>query len=425
MSRLGGSAALRRFLILRVSRWLPTGLLAPVLVLFLLDRNLTLSQIGVGVAAMGVMVMVLELPTGGLADAIGRRRVLIMANVFELAALTILVASHSFAWVVVAFGIQGFYRALESGPLDAWYVDAELYADAGADVERGLSIGGAVLGVAIAVGSTLSGLLVWLDPFPGVGALATPFLVAIALRLVDTVLIANLMSEVRSPLGLSAIHASVGGVPTIIKSAFGLVMASSTLALVISVELFWGFGMASWENLFPARLGTILGSTDEAAALLGPMTAAAWLVSSGGAALAPWFSRRVGRHKAAAWMRVFQATTVVGMAALGGVIGLVTAYLLCYAIHGVANPIHLAMIHEQAVSSNRATVISMNSMSAMAAGAMGGIVLGAIADASGTAAGMYVGGLVLAAAAPLYIIAGRKSLESVGSRLDERTRSIP
>lgn len=405
---LDAAAVQRRFLVLRLTRWLPTGLLIPILILFLLDRGLSLAQVGIGTAVMGGIVLLLELPTGGLADALGRRRVLIMANLFELVSLAILLSSRSFAWIVVAFAIQGIFRALESGPLDSWYVDAARDADPEVDVERGLSRGGVVLGLAVAAGSILSSALVWWHPLPMIEPLAVPFIAALVLRLVDTALVAGLMSEIRPPIGLHALRDSLREVPVIIKGALGLVMASTALSSLVAVELFWGFGMASWENLFPARLETVLGSGDSAAELLGPVAAAAWMVSAAGAAIVPWFSRRAGRHVAAAWMRVLQAATVVGMGAMAGVAGMVVAYLLCYVIHGAANPVHIALVHEQAESANRTTVVSLNSMAAMASGAVGGVVLGVIADAAGITAGMYVGAAVLAAAAPLYLMARKR-----------------
>ena len=119
----------RRFLILRGLRWLPTGLLIPVLVLVLLERGLSLTQLGIVFAGQGLMVLVLELPTGGLADAIGRRTVLLVATVFEVAAIVILIGAHSLPLLVLAAGLMGVYRALESGPLDSWYVDTAQAVD--------------------------------------------------------------------------------------------------------------------------------------------------------------------------------------------------------------------------------------------------------------------------------------------------------
>ena len=89
MTPLTSDGAQGRFLALTALRWGPVGLFVPVLVLLPLDKGLTLGQVGLVTAAQGLLVLVLELPTGGLADAIGRRPVLIGAAVISLGALVI------------------------------------------------------------------------------------------------------------------------------------------------------------------------------------------------------------------------------------------------------------------------------------------------------------------------------------------------
>ena len=66
-------AAERRFVGLTALRWLPNGLAVPVSVLLAGARGLSLVEIGLVFVVHGVVVATLELPTGGLADAIGRR----------------------------------------------------------------------------------------------------------------------------------------------------------------------------------------------------------------------------------------------------------------------------------------------------------------------------------------------------------------
>ena len=70
--------------------------------------------------------------------------------------------------------LQGVFRALDSGPLEAWYVDATLAAEPGAEIEHGLSAGSTVLSLAIACGALVSGGLVALDPFDAIPTLALP-----------------------------------------------------------------------------------------------------------------------------------------------------------------------------------------------------------------------------------------------------------
>lgn len=406
--KIDAASARRRFLVLRGARWLPTGLLIPVLVLYLLERGLTLTQIGIVSAAQGVMVMVLELPTGGLADALGRRRVLLVANLFDIVTLSLFIVGDSMGWFLAAWAVQGVFRALESGPLDAWFVDALHDAGATGQVERGLGLGGVVLGVALATGSAISGGLVWVGGrIDGIDALALPFMVALGLRILDTLLVRRLMVELRPPAGLAMLRASVRAVPGIVRSSISLVITSSTLLLLVLVEVTWGFGMVAFETLFPPLLADQMSSPDRAAAVLGPVSAAAWLASAGGAAVVSGFSARVGRHRAAAMMRVLQAGTLVAMGAAAGPIGAITGYLACYALHGAANPVHQTLLHERARADNRATVLSLNSLMASGAGAVGGIVLGAVADGTSIAIGMYVGAVVMAIGAPLYVLADR------------------
>jgi hypothetical protein len=182
------------------------------------------------------------------------------------------------------------------------------------------------------------------------------------------------------------------------------------------VELFWGFGMITFETLLPVRLTEVVDDADTAAALLGPASSAAWLASAAGAALVPLASRRIGAPWTGATLRVLQGATVVGMALLAGPVGVLAAYLLCYVVHGAANPVHMGLLHRQVDGPYRTTVLSLNSMVAQPAGALGLLVLTALADASSVSTAMLVGAGVLAAAAPLYLVAARRPSPVVEAR---------
>jgi MFS transporter, DHA1 family, tetracycline resistance protein len=395
--------ARRRYLVMHGLRWLPSGLLIPILTLLPLQRGLSLSQTGLVLATQGLVVMFLELPTGGLADAIGRRPVVLMASAVSLAALTLLFFADSMALFAAAYFLQGIYRALDSGPLESWYVDAALEADPEADIEAGLSGGGVVIGVAIAAGALLSGGLIALDPLPGVNALAVPVLAAFVLQAVHLAVGAVLLVEVRPARGLAALARSVREVPSVIAAGASLLRRSRILLALVAVELLWAFGMVTFETLLPVRLSEVAGGDDAAAALMGPAGSAAWLVSALGAALIPRASRRFGVPQTAAALRVLQGATVVGMALLAGPVGVLAGYLACYTVHGAANPLHQSLLHRQVDGPYRTTVISMNSMVGQPAFALGSVLLSALAGASSVPVAMLVGAVVLAAAAPLYL----------------------
>ena len=409
MTALSPRSALRRFLVLTALRWAPSGLLFPVFVLLPLSRGLTLSELGLAAAMQGLVVFALELPTGGLADAVGRRWVLMVSAVVGLASVALFAVADSFALFAVVFALQGVYRALDSGPLEAWYVDTVHASDPDAPLERGLSAHGTVLGVAIAAGALASGGLIALDPLSMVDPLLVPVLLALIVQIVSLVAMAVLMREQRPSTGLRALARSARDTPRVIAEGVGLLRRSRVLLAIVAVELFWGFGMVTFEALMPVRLAEVAGGTVAAAALAGPVVAVAWLASAAGSALTSPLGRWLGVAPVAALTRILQGLTVAGLGFFAGPVGVIAAYIACNAVHGTSNAAHRILLHRQASGNVRATVVSLNSWVAQPAGALGTIALTALADATSVSVAMYTGAVILAAAAPLYLPAWRQA----------------
>ena len=415
MTPLTQRAVRRRFLALIALRWAPVGFFIPVLVLLPLERGLTLGQVGLTVAAQGVVVLLLELPTGGLADAWGRRPVLLVAGVVGMASTALFLTASGMAGFAAAYLLQGVYRALDSGPLEAWYVDGVHAArDRRGDrhdereVERGLSRAGAVLGVAVAAGALVAGGLVALGDLGPMEALALPVLASLVLQALGLLAVLGLMPEVRHVGGRGSVRTAVRQAPRTVAGGVRLLRASPVLRAIIAVELCWGFGSATYEVLLPVRLTELLEEAEQAAAIVGPAASAAWLAGALGAVLVPWLSRMVGTAAAAALLRVLHGAFVVLMGLLAGVAGVIVAYLVSHAAHGASNPAHMSLLHRQVRGEVRATAISMNSMVAQAAGAVGVLTLSAVADQRSAGVAMYLGGAVIAVAAPLYVPAWRQ-----------------
>jgi MFS family permease len=399
----------RRFLALQAMRWLPNGLLIPVFVLLLTDRGFTLSQLGVVFAVQGLTVFVLELPTGGLADALGRRPVLMVATALDAAALALLVVADGLILLAVFALMQGVYRALESGPLDAWLVDALQKVDPDADVESAIGGGGVATGLSIGTGAMIASGLVAVGPIAGIDPLTLPVIVAAAVRLMDVTALSLLMKEERRHSGLAGIAASVREVPTVIRTTVASVRASHILAALLAVELFWGFGMVTFESLVPVRLAEVAGDPQRAAALFGPAVTLAWLVSAGGAWGGPKLAKLTSTATAAMILHAGQAAAVIGMALLAGPIGVLGTYLLTLGAHGSLNPLYKTLLHRQAVPENRTTVLSAASMAGFPGFAIGAVVLGAVAEHQSVSTAMILGALVMLGAIPLYLPARKGS----------------
>ena len=397
----------RRYHLLLALRFIPTGLLVTVFVLLMRQRGLTLAEIGLGTAAQGLVMLFLELPSGGLADALGRKPVLVLAGLFGLVSTAVLLLADTVVLLAVVAALQGVFRALDSGPLQAWFIDASLLADPDSDIERDLAHADVVICASIGVGALLGGLLVHIDVM-GISPLALPVMASGAVQVLGLFAVLSMMDEIRAGAGWVAARRAVGNVPGVIVEAVQVIRASRLLMALALGELLWGFGMLAFETLMPARLAELRGGVDDAAALLGPAVTAAWILSAAGAAASPWLVRRFGSGWAGFGLRLAHGATVVGMGVAAGPTGLIVAYLATYWVHGATAPVHYGMVHRAVESRHRATVVSANSLTSQVGGAVSGIVLGALADATSITTAMLVAAAVLAAAAPLYLVrAGR------------------
>jgi predicted MFS family arabinose efflux permease len=77
-------------------------------------------------------------------------------------------------------------------------------------------------------------------------------------------------------------------------------------------------------------------------------------------------------------------------------------------VHGSANVVHYGMVHRLVDDDHRTTVISANSLGSRLGSIAGTAGLGALATVAGIPVALAVGAAVLAAAAPLYWVAGRQ-----------------
>ncbi|MFN2320123.1 MAG: MFS transporter [Dermatophilaceae bacterium] len=408
-------AARRIFYLLMVTRWFPVGLVVGILILLLTGRGLTIAQAATAAAVTGVVTFVLELPTSGIADALGRRPVYLAAAVVGVAAGFAYAVAQSFWAFVVAGVLTGAFRALDSGPLESWLVDTIHESEPDADVDQPLARAGTVLGVSIALGAVVSGAVIWWHPVTSVlGYPLSPIDGAVwifaVLNVVHLIAAWALIRE--TPRGAHATRraaalASAREAPAVIGSGLRLLRHSPVLLGLVLAETFWSIGMVTFESLMPLRLEELVGSAQRAGALMGPAAAAAWGLFAGGAALSGLASARLGVARAAVLGRTLNALGAVIMGLVAGPVALVIAYLFTYSTHGMNGPPHAALLHRVATSANRTVVLSMNSMMAFLAFAVAAPLLGALADGVSIQHAMVLAGAISILGAFCYLPARR------------------
>jgi len=412
--QLSPTAARRRFLLLTATRWFPVGLVVGLITLWPLEQGLTIAAFLLAFSFQGFVVVALELPTSGFADAFGRRPVLLVAGVVNVVAAVVMIAADSFWGFAVAAALQGVYRALDSGPLEAWYVDTVHATEPGADVDGALAAQATILGVSMAVGAVVSGGLVAWDPLPVRSALLLPMLGWAAFTVVHLVATALLVHEPRTHVdatGVRRASQSVREAPVVVRDGLRMLRRNRVLLGLVLVELFWSVAMVVYESFQPVRLAELVGGEERAGALMGPVAAVGWGVFAVGSALAGLASRRIGVTRTAIASRVLNGLGAVVMGLVLGPAALIVAYLFTYGLHGSAGPMHAALLHREAEARNRATVLSMNSMVAFAAYSIAAPLLGYLAETAGLQLAMVLAGGFSVLGALLYLPARRAELD--------------
>lgn len=437
----------RRYVALTALRWFPTGLTVPVLVLLLTRRGLSLGAVGAVLAAYGLTAAALEVPTGGLADTIGRRPVLVAAAVLSALGTTALAVATGRWAITGALVLLGVARALDSGPLQAWFVDTVRAADPAADLKPGLARGGVASGAALALGSLAGGWLATVAPGDrsvgagaGVGArlvdLSAPFLVAAVLTVVYGAAVALLVRDQPSvaaagdlstgaAAGDGAGHKVAGvvgagdpvagdaasggrgdkltGVGVTVRRAVGMTVGRGPLRRVAAVGAALGLVLAGVELLAPPAFARLLGGPSAAVGPYATLVTAGFGATAAGSALVPAAARAArSSRRALQAALVLAAGTVVGVGS-GRLVPAAAAFVACYLAVGVISPLLDEATHDAVSPAERATVLSVRSSVFQLGGLVASLGVGALASAAGVVAGLValaVGALAAALVAP-------------------------
>lgn len=375
-------------------RWVPAGLVIPVLVLMLGSRGLSIAQVGQVMALYGVVTLSLELPTGGLADSWGRKPVIVASAVIQAAGMLVLAFLGSVPFIVVGIVLMGVARALSSGPVEAWFVDA-MHAEGNQDVEPGLARGQVAESVALGAGAIAGGLLPRLAsglPASGTGLIqmSLPFLVASAAALVHATVAWLLLTA----------QGSRGSVGKTVGHALGIAIKRPPVRRVLLIAACLGVVLAGVELLAPNRFAELAGDPANGAAVFGFLTAAAFWAAALGAAT----STRLPGGRAAVGAGAFLA---MGLLALGLALpllgGAAVTYLGLYVAVGVQGPVMAGLLHARITSQVRSAMMSVESLALQGGGAVANVVVGALVVRSGVLAGLGVIAAVAVVAAGILV----------------------
>ena len=395
----------RTYLLLMLGNTLAASLIWGINTIFLLDAGLSnLEAFAANAFFTGGMV-IFEIPTGIVADTIGRRTsyllgTLTLAGASLLYVLLWQIEAAFWEWAVVSL-LLGLGFTFFSGAVEAWLVDALKATGYRGRLETVFGRGQIVTGAGMLGGSVAGGFLA--QQF----SLGTPFVLRAAILVVMFVVAFRLMHDV----GFSP---EKGGRP----------LAEMRKIAANSIDYGWRVPAVKWlmvEALFTGGVGIyafyalqpylleLYGDPNayEIAGLAAAIVAGAQIL---GGMAAPrirgLFHRRTSALLVTAGLSMVTLALIGAIQSFWTVIGLTTIWGLLFA---ATMPIRQTYINGMIPSRQRATILSFDSMMASTGGVWTQPVLGKAADAYGYATSYAICSGISVFAIPFLLLSRRQN----------------
>jgi MFS family permease len=395
---------IRTYLTLMLGNTFAASLIWGINTIFLLDAGLTNLEAFAANAFFTVGMVLFEIPTGVVADTLGRRASYLMGTI-TLAISTILYVilwqMHApfWEWAVVSM-LLGLGFTFFSGAVEAWLVDALQGTGYKGSLESVFGKGQAVSGVAMLAGSVAGGVLaqVW--------GLGVPFVLRGVILIVMFAVAFKLMRDIgftpeRSKQPLKEMRKLL---KTSIRYGFGnppvrWIMLAAPFASGVGIYAFYAMQPYLLQLYGDPKAYTIAG-------LVAALVAGAQI--AGGFA-APHIRKLVRRRTSAL---VLATVLSAGSLILVGSFGVFWVVLVLVALWGLiyaaVMPIRQSYLNSLIPSKQRATVLSFDSLMGSAGGVVTQPVLGRVADVSSYGMSFVAAGLIDLLAVPFLLLARRE-----------------
>jgi len=363
------------------------GLFVAIWVIYLQQqRGLSLSQAALIDVTFFVAAALAEVPTGIVADTLGRKTSLLIGTALMSASTIVWVIAPTLSLIMLAYVCLGIGNTFLSGADDALFYESVQLAGRGANYTRLVGYGSATMTGALALGSVASGLFASL-------ALPLPFFIA-ALSLLMMFGIALTFQE--SSTNGKAKGQTRLSYKEVLRQSFVLMKARPTvrypmiyLALVPVVALML-------ETLFiqpqALRWGVPIAG-------IGIVIMGLQMTNIAGASWSDWLGKRLGQRPLLYATPLLIISSLILLATLQIFPALFFIILISF-LTAAQHPVVLSSIQARVSDDARATLLSMQSLMGTGVAAIAQPTLSLIADQAGLPT-MYV---VLAASLGMLML---------------------
>jgi MFS family permease len=394
----------RIYLGLLLGNTLAASLIWGINTIFLLDAGLSNLEAFAANAFFTAGMVLFEVPTGVVADTVGRRRSYLLGTL-TLTASTLLyvllwqIEAPFWEWAVVSI-LLGLGFTFFSGAVEAWLVDALTATGFTGEMESVFGRGQIVTGVGMLTGSVAGGFIAQLT------SLGIPFVLRGVVLMVMFVAAFRLMRDV-------GFTPEKGGRP----------LAEMRKIASASIDHGWRVPAVKWlmvESLFTGGVGIyafyalqpylleLYGDPEayQIAGLVAAIVAGSQIV---GGVAAPLIRRRFHRRTSALISMAAVSVLTLALIAVADSFWPVIALIVVWGLMFAASmPIRQTYLNGLIPSRQRATILSFDSMMSSSGGVWAQPVLGRAADVWGYAPSYLIGAGISALAVPFLALSKRE-----------------
>jgi MFS family permease len=389
---------IRGYLVISGLFTLSASLIWGINTLFLLHAHLTIFEVFVANAAFTAAMALFEIPTGVVADTRGRR------VSFLLSEATLSVGTLAYVGVAAIHGglllfclagvILGLGYTFYSGAVEAWLVDALKATGYQHELDGVFAKASIVSSIAMIVGTVAGGLLGQIN-------LSLPYLARAALVLIAFAVGFRTMHEIGFTPRTMRLQGIVGEMRKVGRAGMTYGWRKPAVRLLVMESfLTWGFFSWAWYAWQPYFLDLYGHNAIWLSGLIASLFALAGIVGNGlvGRLAKP------GRRRTTILLvgAGVSTTTMVATGVVQSFWITVPIFLFGAIAGGVLQPVRQTYLHKSIPTSERATLVSFDSLMGSLGSVGGQTGLGYLSQERSIPVGFVVGGLATILALPIF-----------------------
>ena len=401
---------LRTFIINQTFHWFIVGIMLPVITLLQLEKGFNLFQISITMSIFSATVVLLELPTGGLSDTIGRKKVYLVSLVFNFLAASLILLARNFLFITLGFFFLGVGRALSSGSLDAWFVDEFYLIDPEGNLQKALSKVGIFIPIGIATGSLLGGFIPMnlgkiMHQLWGLGLYSSNLITVLCLSFIQYILTSKLIVEEVKPVSHSSLTSGFKLLPKVLSSSIEYGVKNNIILILLLTTFAWGVGFSGLETFWQPQVKDILGS-DSQTWIFGVLAAGYFLAGSlGNLLITPLCNLFKNNYLMVLFFIRFTMGILFFILALQkGMILFAVFYLTLFLFNGMNNAPHAAVLNRYIPTEKRSTLLSFESLFLQVGCLIGRLAMGYIANSNSITMAWLMGATFVLFSCFFYLI---------------------